>query len=91
MARDIHFPEGFAEEPRAHGSAVLQSERAIEHEQVVLPEGGIHTRHMIEVPVRDADGKVSGLGAIAADVTERKRAEARKTIGFCQDGGQRAR
>ncbi len=31
--------------------------------------------HMIKFPVRDADGKVSGLGAIATDATQRKRAE----------------
>ncbi len=30
-------------------------------------------------------------GAIAADVTERKHAEARRTTGLCQDGGKRAR
>jgi hypothetical protein len=46
---------------------------------------------VIELPFRDADGKTSVLGAIAADVTERKHAEARRTIGFCQDGGKRGR
>ncbi len=51
----------------------------------------VHTRYMIKFPVRDANGKVSGLGAIAAAVTERKHAEARGTIGLCQDGGQRGR
>ncbi len=35
--------------------------------------------------------KVSGLGAIATDITERKHAESRRTIGLCQDGGKRAR
>ncbi len=88
---DIHSPEAFAEDSRAHDLAVLQSERAIEQEQVVLLEGSVHTLHMIKFPVRDADGKVSGLGAIATDVTERKRAEARRTISLCRDGGQRAR
>ncbi len=51
----------------------------------------VHTLHMVKFPVRDANGKVYGLGAIAAAVTERKHAEARETIGLCQDGGQRAR
>ncbi len=51
----------------------------------------VHTRCAFEFPVRDADGKVSGLGAIAAAVTERKHAEARRTIGLCQDGGKRGR
>jgi PAS domain-containing protein len=35
--------------------------------------------------------KVSGLGAIATDITERKRAESRRTIGLCQDEGKHAR
>ncbi len=51
----------------------------------------MHTLHMIKFPVRGADGKVSGLGAIATDVIERKRAEARRTISLCQGGGKRAR
>ncbi len=51
----------------------------------------MHTLQMIKFPVRDADGKVSGLGAIAADVTEREHAEARRTIGLCQGGCKRAR
>ncbi len=71
--------------------AVLRSERAIEQEDDVVLEGSVHTPHMIKFPVRDADGKVSGLGAIATDITERKRAESRRTISLCQDGGKRAR
>jgi hypothetical protein len=35
--------------------------------------------------------KVSGLGAIATDITERKRATSRRTISLCQDGGKHAR
>ena len=57
----------------------------------MLLEHGVHTLHMIGFPVRDADGKFSSLGVIAADHTERKHAEARRTIGLCQIGGQRGR
>ncbi len=46
---------------------------------------------MIKFPIRDAGGKVSGLGVIAADVTERKNAKARRTICLCQDEGKRGR
>ncbi len=89
-ARPMTGYGAFAEDSRAHDLAVLQSERAIEREKVVLLEGRIHTLHMIKFPVRDADGKVSGLGTIATGVIERKRAEARRTIGLCQGGGKRA-
>ena len=63
----------------------------IEQEQVVFLEGIIHTLHMIKLPIRGADGNVFGLGAIATDVIERKRAEARRTISLCQGGGKHAR
>ena len=63
----------------------------IEQERAVFLEGSIHTLYMFKFPVRDADGKVSGLGAIATDAIERKRAEARRTISLCQGGGKRAR
>ena len=39
-------------------------------------EDGVHTLHMIKFPIRDPDGDISGLGAIATHVTERKQTEA---------------
>ncbi len=45
---------------------------------------------MIKFPVRDANGNVFGLDAIAIDVFECKRAEAQRAISLCQDGGKRA-
>jgi len=59
-----------------------------EHEPILA---SVHTLRMIKFPVPGADGEVSDLGAIAAEVTERKHAEARNTIGLCQDGSKRAR
>ncbi len=56
-----------------------------------MTEDGVEPMHMIKSPVRDAAGKVSGLGAIATDITERKRAELRRTISLCQAGGKHAR
>ena len=91
----------FAEHYRGRGEAARveqkRSLRASEEALQRLIEASlqgllsVHTLHMIKFPFRDADGKVSGLGAIAAAVTERKHAEARGTIGLCQDGGQRGR
>ena len=91
----------FAEHSRGRGEAarveLKRSLRASEEALQRLIEASlqgvlsVHTRYMIKFPFRDADGKVSGLCAIAADVTERKHAEARRTTGLCQDGGQRGR
>ena len=38
-----------------------------------------------------ASPALAQLGAVATDITERKRAESRRTISLCQDGGKRAR
>ena len=94
-------PRALAEHARGRREAaqmeLKQSLRASEEALQRLIEASlqgvlsVHTLHMIKFPFRDADGKVSGLGAIAAAVTERKHAEARGTIGLCQDGGQRGR
>ena len=91
----------FAEHSRGRGESarveLKRSLRASEEASHRLIEASlqgllsVHTLHMVKFPVRDANGKVSGLGAIAAAVTERRHAEARATIGLCQDGGQRAR
>ncbi len=56
-----------------------------------MTEYGVHALHMIKSPVRDAAGKILGLGAIATYITERKRAESRRTISLRQDGGKHAR
>ena len=74
----------FAEHTRSRGEAarveLKRSLRASEEASQRLIEGSLQ-----------GVLKVSGLGAIATDITERKHAEARGTIGLCQDGGQRAR
>ena len=91
----------FAEHTRGRGEAarvelkrsLRTSEEALHRLIEASLQGllSVHTLHMVKFPVRDANGKFYGLGAIAAAVTERKHAEARGTIGLCQDGGQRAR
>ncbi len=91
----------FAEHTRGRGEAArVESKRSLCISEEALQrlieaslQGllSVHTLHMVKFPVQDANGKVYGLGAIAAAVTEHKHAEARGTIGLCQDGGQRAR
>ncbi len=91
----------FAEHSRSRGESarveLKRSLRASEEASKHLIEASlqgllsVHTLHMIKFPYRDAEGKTSVLGAIAAAVPEHKHAEARGTIGLCQDGGQRGR
>ena len=74
----------FAEHSRSRGEAArMELKRELRASEETL-------QRLIEASLQGVL-KVSGLGAIATDITERKRAEARRTISLCQDGGKRAR
>ncbi len=74
----------FAEHSRSRGeSARMELKRSIRASEKVL-------QRLIEASLQGVL-KVSGLGAIATDITEHKHAEYRRTIGPRQDGGKRAR
>ncbi len=74
----------FAEHSRSRGEAArMDLKRELRASEETL-------QRLIEASLQGVL-KVSGLGAIATDITERKRAEARRTISLCQDGGKRAR
>jgi PAS domain S-box-containing protein len=68
----------FGQEAGAHirqiDSRVLGGE-TVEGEHAKPVKGVTRTFHVIKVPMRDADGEITGLCGIARDVTERKRAE----------------
>ena len=68
----------FGQEAGAHirdvDSHVLSGE-IIEEEDVKPVKGVPRTFHVIKVPIRDDSGAIIGLGGIARDITERKRAE----------------
>jgi PAS domain S-box-containing protein len=73
LPADIHHQKEFADAARSHDLAVLRSGEVIEQEDDILMVDGLHTLHMIKFPIRDAAGEISGLGAIATDVTESKK------------------
>ena len=77
LPRDIHEQKEFAESARQHDLDVLESGETVELEQEVRLDEELHILHMTKFPIRDAEGRISGLGAIASDVTERKRTEER--------------
>jgi len=72
---EVHGDTNFAEASRSHDMAVLESGEVVEQEDEVDIDGATHALHMIKFPIRSDDGEVTGLGGIAIDVTERKRAE----------------
>ena len=74
----------FAEHSHSRGEAArMELKRSLRVSEEAL-------QRLIEVSLQGVL-KVSGLGAIATDITERKHAESGRTIGLCQDGGRRAR
>jgi hypothetical protein len=74
----------FAEHSRSRGeSARMEMKRSLRAGEKVL-------QRLIEASLQGVL-KVSGLGVIATDITERKNTESGRTIGLCQHGGKRAR
>ena len=60
---------------QSHDQQVLLNGWGQEFEEVTQQEDGSHTSIVVRFPVTDASGRLSALGVIATDVTERKRTQ----------------
>ena len=72
---EIFLPEQAAAF-RANDLKVLQAGVALEFEEVADQQDGPHTSIVSKFPLRNAEGKVYAICAIATDITERKSLEA---------------
>jgi PAS domain S-box-containing protein len=72
--RDL-FPKARADAFRAFDRRVLAAGKALEAEEEVPQDDGLHTYISIKAPLYDAAGRVYAVCGISADITERKRAE----------------
>jgi PAS domain S-box-containing protein len=72
------FPRETAEAITRHEKEVLETGRTVEREERVLRLDGVHTLRSIKFPVRDAYGETVGIGTVATDVTDHKRAEEKR-------------
>lgn len=69
------FPAAVAEQFRVNDQLVMETGTPIELEEVAPGDDGPHTYISIKFPIYGADGAVAGVGGIATDITDRKRAE----------------
>jgi two-component system, LuxR family, sensor kinase FixL len=69
------FPQRIADVLGANDRKILDLGRAMETEELVPHEDGLHTYLSTRFPLFDAAGAAYAVGGIATDITERKRAE----------------
>jgi diguanylate cyclase (GGDEF)-like protein/PAS domain S-box-containing protein len=70
------FPPEFAAQFRANDAKVLGGGAALEVEEVALyRDGRWHTSIVHKFPVLDGHGRITALGGVVTDITERKRLE----------------
>ena len=71
------FPKEQADAFTAHDQGVLDAGQAVEGEEEWRREDGVHTYLTVKFPIFDFAGRITGIGAIGTDITDRKHAEER--------------
>lgn len=70
------FPEPTAQLFRSQDEEVVERRTLIEFEETILLPDGIQTFITAKFPLFDNEGKVSAVGGVCTDITDRKKAEA---------------
>ncbi len=78
------FPRDVAEGYTADDRQVIATGKAIEFEEVTPQAGGSQTTVAMKFPLCDAAGRVTAVGALCTDITERKQVELERemTVAF---------
>lgn len=58
---------------QSYDREVLSNGQGYEFEEITQQRDGLRTSIVVKFPVTDADGRLSAIGVIATDITERKR------------------
>lgn len=69
------FPEEIARTLRDNDLEVMRRNEAIEFDEVVPQDDGLHTYISIKFPLRDEHGNPEGVCGISTDISERQQAE----------------
>ena len=69
------FPSAQASRFQTNDLSVIASGIALEFEETSEYRDGQHVNIVCKFPIRDADGRITALGGVVTDITERKRVE----------------
>jgi len=69
------FSREQADQYQTNDRLVLETEQAMEFEEVALYADGLHTNIVVKFPVRGGLGHIYATGGIVTDITDRKKAE----------------
>jgi two-component system sensor histidine kinase UhpB len=72
---DEVFPGEQSERFKASDAAVIAQRAPLSLEQPIVTPEGERVQMIVKFPVLDAAGGIAGVGGVATDITERKRAE----------------
>ena len=76
---ELFSPE-FASRFRENDEMVLKSVAPLLVEEYAPHDDGLHSYISMKFPLKEADGTVSGVGGLATDITDRKRAEEEREV-----------
>jgi PAS domain S-box-containing protein len=74
-SREI-FPRDYAIEVERRDRQVIETGETVEAENTFVTAQGKRIFTLTKFPIRDASGKITGIGAISTDITKYKQAEA---------------
>lgn len=69
------FPAEFADALRENDTRIFKTGKALEREETVPLDDGLHTYLSVKYPLCDSQGSPYAVCSISTDITERKRAE----------------
>jgi diguanylate cyclase (GGDEF)-like protein/PAS domain S-box-containing protein len=74
--RDL-FPSWVAERTQKNEFKVIETDRPLEFDEQAPQPDGIHDYLSVRFPLRDREGRITAIGGISNDITDRKAAESR--------------
>jgi PAS domain S-box-containing protein len=84
------FPKAHADAFRAVDQRVVATRQALEAEELVPQDDGLHTYISIKCPLQDESGRIYAICGISTDISERKRVEEAREVLLASERATRA-